>query len=74
VTRIQRAGVTCRDALQTGLQDVRDPHVTVGKVSIDGDAATAEVRTTASGQAPSTDRLRLVRERGHWRIASLAGP
>lgn len=73
VTRIQRAGVTCQDALAAGLQDVRDPRLTVGRIALHGDAATAEVRTTASGQAPSTDTLRLVREHGRWRIASLAG-
>jgi Putative lumazine-binding len=73
LTRIQQAGVTCRDALAAGLQDVRDAHLTVGKITVDGDAATAEVRTTAAGEPPSTDRLRLVRENGRWRIASLAG-
>ncbi|HSD76110.1 MAG TPA: nuclear transport factor 2 family protein [Solirubrobacteraceae bacterium] len=73
VVRIQRAGVTCRDALRAGLQDVRDPHLAVGRIVVDGDAATAEVRTTAAGQAPSRDRLRLAREDGRWRIASLGG-
>jgi hypothetical protein len=74
VTRIQQAGLTCRDALRTGLQGVRDPQVTVGTVAVDGDRATADVRTTATGQPPSVDRVRLVREGGRWRIASLAAP
>ena len=73
LTRIQQAGVTCQDALAAGLRDVRDPHLTIRKITVNGDAATADVRTTAAGQAPSSDRLRLVREKGRWRIASLAG-
>jgi hypothetical protein len=32
------------------------------------------MRTTAAGQPPSNDHLRLVREGGRWRIASLAAP
>jgi Putative lumazine-binding len=71
VTRIQRAGITCRDALQAGLQGVRAPRLSVGEITVDGDRATAEVRTSAAGQRPSVDRLRLVREAGRWRIASL---
>jgi hypothetical protein len=74
VTRIQQAGLTCRDALRTGLQAVRDPQLTVSAIAVDGDRATAQVRTTAAGQPPSVDRLRLVREGGRWRIASLAAP
>jgi hypothetical protein len=74
VTRIQQAGLTCRDALRTGLHGVREPQVTVGRITVDGERATAEVRTTATGQPPSVDHLRLVRQGDGWRIASLATP
>jgi hypothetical protein len=40
---------------------------------VTGDAATADVRTSAAGQEPSRDTLRLARVDGTWRIASLAG-
>lgn len=72
VTRVQRAGITCRMALQAGLGDVRDPEVRVGEVRVTGDTATAEVRSQAAGQRGSADVLRLVREHGGWRIAALA--
>jgi predicted small lipoprotein YifL len=72
VTRVQRAGITCRMALQAGLGDVRDPEVRVGEVRVTGDMATAEVRSQAAGQRGSADVLRLVREHGGWRIAALA--
>jgi hypothetical protein len=71
VTRVQRAGMTCADALRAGLQDVRDPQLQVDRIVVTGDRATADVRTSAAGEAPSSDRLTLVREHDGWRIASL---
>ena len=38
---------------------------------MDGDTATAEVRSSAEGQRPSEDTVELVRVDGRWRIASL---
>jgi hypothetical protein len=50
---------------------VRDPRLSIGQVTVHGDTATAEVRTSAAGQQPSRDTLQLQRVRGSWRIASL---
>ena len=50
---------------------MQDPRLTVGTVSVDGDRATAEVRSSAAGEAPSQDTLELVRVGDGWRIASL---
>ena len=47
--------------------------LSVGKITVDGDTASAEVRTSAEGQAPSTDTVQLRRVDGSWRISSLAG-
>jgi len=44
----------------------------VGRVTVEGDRARAEVRTSARGQEPSQDVIRLVRVAEGWRIASLA--
>ena len=60
-------------ALQKGFEGVRDPRLSVGAITIKGDRATAEVRTSAAGQAPSQDTVDLVRVGDHWRIASLGG-
>ena len=38
---------------------------------MDGDAATAQVRSSAAGQKPSEDTVELVRVDDGWRIASL---
>jgi hypothetical protein len=45
--------------------------LTIGNVKIDGDQASAEIRSSASGQEPSQDTLRLVKVNGTWKISSL---
>jgi ketosteroid isomerase-like protein len=71
VEKVRSAGLPCEVALQQGLGDVRSPQLTLGAVAVKGDTATADVRTSAAGQAPSRDTLKLQRVRGKWRIASL---
>jgi hypothetical protein len=64
-------GLSCEAALKRGLGNVKDPRLTIGRVQIDGDQATAEIRTSASGQEPSKDTLKLVNVIGTWKISSL---
>ena len=52
---------------------MRDPQITVGAVRINGDRATAEVRTSAAGQEPSRDTVALEKLADGWRIAALDG-
>jgi len=73
IRSVTETGLTCELALQKGIEGVEDPHLTVGTITVDDDRATAEVRTSAAGQAPSQDTLELVRLGDGWRIASLAG-
>jgi hypothetical protein len=68
---VEQVGLPCEQALARALGDVREPRLNVGKITIRGDQATVEIRTSASGQAPSRDTLRLERVGGAWRIASL---
>jgi ketosteroid isomerase-like protein len=72
VEKIKQAGLPCEVALQQGLGDVKSPQLTLGAVAVKGDTATADIRTTAAGQQPSRDTLKLQRVRGKWKIASLA--
>ena len=65
-------GLPCEVALKQGLGDVRAPTLTIGAIRIDGDDATAQVNSTAQGQTPSKDTLKLQRVNGKWKIASLA--
>jgi hypothetical protein len=71
---LKQIGLPCEIALQQGLGDVRQPRLIVGAVTVKGKAASAEVSTSAEGQAPSKDSIRLVRTDAGWRIASLAKP
>jgi hypothetical protein len=72
IETISKVGLTCELAMQKGFEDVEEPRLTVGAVAVHDDTATAEVRSSAAGQAPSEDTVKLVRLDGGWRIASLS--
>jgi hypothetical protein len=71
IEQVKQIGLPCEVALQRGLGDVKHPKLTIGKVAVKEDTATAEIRTVADGQAPSRDTLELVRVKDDWRISSL---
>ena len=71
VDELKQVGLPCEVAMQRSLQDVEDPRISVGKVTIAEQRATAEVRSSAKGQTPSQDTIELVEVDGAWRIASL---
>jgi len=73
VERIRSAGLPCEVAVRTGLEDRQNPSLTVQQVEVSGEQALARVRSTAAGEVPSVDTIRLVKEDDGWRIASLAG-
>jgi hypothetical protein len=68
---VEAVGLPCEVALREGLAEVREPRLTIGRIQIEGERATAEVSTTAAGQRPSRDTLRLESVSGVWKIASL---
>jgi hypothetical protein len=69
--QVAQAGVPCEVALSKGLGEVKDPKVTIGEVTVSGDSATADIRTSAAGEQPSRDTLKLSKIGGRWKIASL---
>ena len=71
VEEVESIGLPCARALRRGLGAVEDPRLTIGRVEVREDQATAEVRTSAAGEEPSQDTLRLVNLDGAWRISSL---
>jgi hypothetical protein len=71
VETVERIGLPCEQALAKGFEDVREPRLSVGEVTVNGDAATAQVRSSAAGQEPSEDTVALVRSGDGWRIQSL---
>jgi hypothetical protein len=75
VAGLTNANLPCEVALKlSSLETVRDPQLTVLAVEVSGDQAAARVRSTAVGEQPSLDTIKLVKEDGDWRIASLSEP
>jgi hypothetical protein len=72
IERIRSAGLPCEVALRTGLQHRRNPQLKVLSVEVSGEQALARTRTTAIGEPPSVDTIRLVRQSGDWRVAALS--
>jgi hypothetical protein len=72
IEQVRRVNLPCEVALRTGLEDVEKPKLEIKSVRIDGDTATARVRSSAANQEPSEDVIRLVKSDDGWRIASLA--
>jgi Putative lumazine-binding len=68
---VESIGLPCERALRQGLGDVEDPRLTIGRIEIRDDKASAEVRTSAAGEEPSRDTLELVNVDGTWKISSL---
>jgi hypothetical protein len=65
--RLSTGGNTCKQALKRQLGSIDDYELTVEKIAVSGVTATARVRSTWAGK-PSTNTLRLVKERGNWRV------
>jgi Putative lumazine-binding len=72
VEKIKAAGLPCEVALEKGLGSVKEPKVSIGAIAVHGNTATANVLTTAEGEKPSRDTLKLTKVDGEWRLASLA--
>jgi len=68
---LQEIGLPCEVAMRNSLGSVRNPRLSVGRIDVKGDTATAQVRTSADGQEPSTDTVRLDRLKGTWKISAL---
>jgi Putative lumazine-binding len=71
VEEVESIGLPCEVALRQGLGEVRDPRLTIGRIDVREDRATAEIRTSAAGEEPSQDTLELVNLDGTWKISSL---
>ena len=71
---LEQSGVPCELALKTGFGSVKDPKIAVKTVAVNGDRALVSVHSTAANERPSDDTIALVKEKGKWRISSLAQP
>ena len=66
VDKLSQVGLPCELAMQRSFEDVENPRLTIGKIMVakDEKSAKAEIRSSASGQAPSQDTVELVPVRG----------
>ena len=71
VEEVERVGLPVRGRAAPGPGRGALAELTIGRIDVNGDNATAEVRTAAAGELPSRDKLELVRFGDGWRIASL---
>ena len=74
INALEGQGVPCELALKTGFASVKDPKIAIKTVAVNGDKALVSVHSTAANQKPSDDTIALVKEKGKWRISSLAQP
>jgi hypothetical protein len=73
VSKLTEVGLPCEIAMQRSFEDVENPRLTIGQVTVADDekSAKAEVRTSATGQTPSQDTVQLVPVKDGWRVSSL---
>ena len=74
VQRLAGAGLTCRQAMRVFLASVQNPTLSVGRITVKGNRATAAVLAGASGQRAALASLGLVQTSHGWRVVSLTGP
>jgi hypothetical protein len=70
-TRRQAGGSDCPDVLDQRARGVRRPRIRIQAIQVKGNQAAVRVRTTAAGQDPVGDVIRLIRENGRFRVLSL---
>jgi hypothetical protein len=58
--------------VRRGAAHLRAERIRIRSIVVRGDAASAAVTTTASGQAPVRDTIRLQFENGRYRVSALA--
>lgn len=73
VEKLTQVGLPCEVAMQESFEDVENPRLTIGEITVADDEkrATAQVRSSATGQTPSQDEVELVPVGDGWRVSSL---
>ena len=70
VARFTQEGLTCERGIQIFLASVHNPTLSVGRITVDRNSASALVLTGAHCQKLTLAQLFLVKTSGGWRIAS----
>jgi hypothetical protein len=74
VSKLSTVALPCPVALARGWENVQRPTLRVLEVKVRSERlALVQARTDAANQEPLTATLRMVKENGAWRVASLSG-
>jgi hypothetical protein len=65
-------GVSCPASLARESKGVKNPNIDIQRIDVNGRSATAEVLTSAAGQAKVHETIELVWENGRFRVSALA--
>jgi hypothetical protein len=74
VRRLTGNGISCRQAMRVALGGVRDPVISIGKITVHGRRGTAITLTVARGQQAALSAIELLQTGDGWRISSLGSP
>src|SRR5262245_22346219 len=69
VSQLDAAGTDCATEMQKAIEDANEFDLTVEKVTVNGNNATAEVKQGDSGP---TETMEFTREKDSWRATSLS--
>ena len=72
--RMAAGGITCQQAMQIFFSSVQSPTLSIGRIDVSGQTASAITLTSARGQQGSLDAIKLVNTSRGWRISSLGSP
>lgn len=69
VTQLDAAGTTCGSEMKKAIDDANEFNLTVEKVTVTGNNATADVKQGDSGP---TETMRFTKENNQWRATALS--
>jgi hypothetical protein len=67
-------GVACEEAMQVALGGVSSPSLSIARITVHGQSASAITLTSARGQQAALSAIELVKTSQGWRVSSLGSP
>jgi len=72
--RLSSAGLGCESAMRIFVASVQDPTLSVARIRVNGNRASAVALTAARGQRAALDMIELIDTQQGWRVSSLGSP
>jgi uncharacterized protein YoaH (UPF0181 family) len=74
IRHLTAAGLSCQQAMKLFAGSVKNPSLSVAKVTVKGKTASTTVLASATGQQSSVESIQLIDTDDGWRLESLASP